>query len=71
MSGDPLLLLEGDIHERLEVGETELSAVSPCTGLILERTRKGRRKERALLAHILLDPRLDDPTSRRGRQSFG
>lgn len=35
-----------DIHEGLEVVETERGAVAPGTGLILERSGEGRCKER-------------------------
>ena len=47
MSGYPLLCLKNDIHERLQVIETERDAVVPGTGLILERAGKGRPEERA------------------------
>jgi hypothetical protein len=71
MSGDPLLRLKGDIHQRLEVAETDRSAVVPGTGLILERARKGRCEERSLFTDVLLDCGLDVPTSERRRRSFG
>ena len=70
MSGDPLFGLKGDIHERLEVVETERSAIAPGTGLILERSGEGRGEERSVLAHVLPDRRLDVPTSQRGCRSF-
>ena len=70
MSGDPLLCLKGDIHERLEVTETERGAVAPGAGLILEGSGEGRREERALLTDVLPDRRLDVPTSQRGRRAF-
>lgn len=40
-------LPQNDIHERLQVIETERDAVVPGTGLILERAGKGRPEERA------------------------
>jgi hypothetical protein len=42
MSVNPLFGLKGDIHECLQVVEAERDAVTPGTGLILERPRKGR-----------------------------
>ena len=71
MSGHPLLGLKCDIHERLQVAKTERGAIAPGTGLILEWPREGRGEERALLADILPDRRLDVPTSQRRRRSFG
>jgi len=71
MSIDPLLRLKGDIHQGLEIVKTERGAVVPGTSLILERARKGRCEERALLADVLPDRRLDVPTSQRGGRSFG
>lgn len=71
MSGDPLLRLKGDIHERLKVIETERGVIAPDTGLIFERPRKGRLEERVLLAHSLPDRRLNVPTSQRGGWRFG
>jgi len=71
MSSHPLLGLKGNIHERLQVVETERGAVAPCAGLIHDRSGKGRREERALLADILPDGRFDVPTSQRGCRSFG
>ena len=71
MSSDPLLRLKGDIHERLKVIETKRGAIAPGAGLIFEWARKGRREERALLAHILPDRGLDVPTSQCGGRSFG
>jgi len=71
VSGDPLLRLKGDIHERLQVIETERGAVVPGTGLILKRARKGRGEEWSVLAHILPDRRFDVAASERGRRSFG
>jgi hypothetical protein len=70
VSGDPLLRLKGHIHERLQVVETERGAVTPGTGLVLERPRKGGCEERALLADILPDRGLDIPTSQRRCRSF-
>ena len=61
MSGDPLLGLKGDTHERLEVTEPERGAVTPGTGLILERTGKGSCEERSFLHHILPNRRFDVP----------
>lgn len=63
MSGDPLFGLKGDIHEGFQVVETERGAVTPFTGLILERTRKGRGEERDLLADVLPDRGIDVATS--------
>lgn len=40
-SGDPLLHLKGDIHQRLQVIEAERGAVTPRTGLIFERPGEG------------------------------
>lgn len=40
MSGDSLLRHKGDIHDGLEVIETERGTVAPGAGLILERSRK-------------------------------
>lgn len=71
MSGDPLLGLKGNVHERFEVIKTERGAVAPGAGLILERARKGRREERTILAGILPDRGLDVATSQRGGWSFG
>ena len=71
MSVDPLLRLKGDIHEGLQVVETERGAVVPGTGLILERARKGRREERSLLTDVLPDRGLDVAASQRRRRSFG
>jgi len=71
MSVDPLLRLEGDIHEGLQVVETERGTVAPGAELILERSGEGRREERALLADVLPDGRLDVPTSQCVGQSFG
>ena len=69
LSSHPLLRLKGDIHEGLEVVETERSAVAPGTGLILDWSRKVCRKERSLLADILPDRGLDIATSQRRRRS--
>ena len=71
MSIDPLLCLEGHIHEGLEVVETERGAVAPGIGLIPEWAREGRCEELSLLADVLLDRGLDVPTSQRGCRSFG
>ena len=71
MSGDPLLRLTGDIHDRFQVVETQRCAIAPRTGLILEWVRKGRREERAFLVHILPDRGLDVATSQRRGRSFG
>jgi len=71
MSCDPLLCLKGHIHERLEVVETERSALVPGAGLILERTGEGRREEGALLTDVLPDRRLNVAASQRRRRSFG
>ena len=71
VSGDPLFRLKRDIHERLQVVETERGAVAPCTGLILEWAGEGRCEERSLLADILPDRGLDVAASQRGRRSFG
>ena len=49
MNVNPLLRFEADIHERLQVVDTERSAIVPGTGLILERARKGRGEERSVL----------------------
>lgn len=71
MSSDPLLRVNGDIHERLEVTQTERGPMAPGAGLILEWPRKGRGEERALLTHILPDRRLDAATSQGRGRSFG
>ena len=71
MSIDPFLRLEGDIHERFEVVETERGAVVSGTVLILERSGEGGCEERSLLTDILPDRGLDVSTSQRGRRSFG
>ena len=71
MSGDPLLRLTHDIHERLQVVEPERGAVVPGIGLILEWPGEGRREERPLLAGVLPNCRLDVSTSQRGRRSIG
>jgi hypothetical protein len=65
VSGHPLLCLKGDIHEGLEVVETERSAVVPGTGLILEWARKRRCEERTILSDVLSDRVLNVPTSQR------
>jgi len=71
MSIDPLLGLKGNVHEGLEVTETERGAVVPGTRLILKWPRKGRREERAILADVLPDCGLDVAASQRGGRSFG
>ena len=71
MSSDPLLRFKGNVHEGLEVVEIERGPVVPGAGLILERSGKGRREERAFLANVLSDRRFDVPTSQRGCRSFG
>ena len=71
VSGHPFLCLKGDVHERLQVAETERGAVAPGAGLILERPGEGRCEERPLLADVLPDRGLDVATSQRGRRSFG
>ena len=63
MSYDPLLRIKRDIDERLEVIETERSAVVPGAGLIPKRPRKRRDEEGAVLADILPDRRFDVATS--------
>lgn len=45
MRSDPLLRLEGDIHERLKVTETKRGSVSPEPRLILERSGESRCEE--------------------------
>ena len=63
LSGNPLLGVTGDGDKRFEVIETERGAIAPGAGLILERTGEGRREERALLAGVLPDRRLDAAAS--------
>ena len=69
MRVNPLLRFKGEIHEGLGVVETEGRAVAPGTGLIFERSRKGRGEDRSVLADILPDRRLDVVTSQRGGRS--
>jgi hypothetical protein len=71
MSGDPLFGLERHIHQRLQIVDTERGTVTPGTGLILEWAKKGGCEERALLADILPDRRLDVATSQCGGRSCG
>jgi hypothetical protein len=65
VSGDPLLRLKRDIHEGLEVIETEWGTVTPFPSLILKWARKGCCEERSLLADILLDRGVDVAASQR------
>lgn len=60
--GHTILLLEGNVHQRLEAFETRLNTITTGTGLILERP---------LLADILQDRGSDVGTSQRGCRSFG
>lgn len=71
VSGYPLLRVTGDVHEGLEIIQTERGAVVPGTGLILEQRREGRCEERSVLAHVLPHRRLDVSTSQRRCLSFG
>lgn len=71
LSNHSLLCLEGDIHQRLQVIETEGGAVVPGTGLILEGPRECRGEEWALLTDILPDRGLDVATSQSGSRAFG
>ena len=66
-----LLRLTGDIQQRLQIIEPERGALAPGAGLIFERARERRGKERPILAGILPDCRLDVATSQRGCRSFG
>lgn len=70
MSGNPLLGLKGDVHERLEIVETEGRAIAPFAGLILERPGEGRYEERSFLADILPDRGLDVAASQRMSRFF-
>ena len=71
MSGHPLLGLKRDIHQRLQVVETEQGPVAPHPGLILERARERGGEEGSLLAGVLPDRRLDVAATQRIRRSFG
>ncbi len=59
MSGNPFLRFPRDGEKGLKIIETKRCAITPFSGLILERPRKGRREEWALLADILPDRGLD------------
>ena len=71
LRGDPLFGLKGDIHEGLEVVETERGAVMPGTGLILEWPRGGRCEEWSVLTDVLPGRGFDVAAAQRGRWSFG
>lgn len=66
LSNHSLFCLTGEIHQHLQVIESEQSTVVPGSGLILERTREGPQAEWALLAHSLPDRRLAVAPSQRG-----
>ena len=67
MSGNPLPGVTRDSEQGLKVIKTERGPIAPLPGLILERPREGRCKERTLLADILPDRRFDVAASQRVR----
>ena len=62
---DPLLRFKRDVDQGLKVVETEGRPIAPRAGLVLERSREGRREERAVLTDILPDRRFDVAASQR------